>query len=253
MPEEDQVVKAARDAEDERIAVLINPLLFPDVDLAKFEPSRVATPQAILEYACPPGTPADVDSIVARFKELDLDDAGVFAVPPDDRLLNRLIWPLRQAKSAYMFGDYLGTVALCGLVAEMIAILLYEVEHPRVHRGILPAEAQHGLYGQAFEKLGQHRRVEVLLAYGFIGKDTKDHYDRIRTCRKKYLHYWTSSHDDLAADAAACFRSTVRTVVDGLGLGLKDRKIVVRTGLVEYFASSGAEPTDPTDGATRRR
>jgi hypothetical protein len=41
--------------------------------------------------------------------------------------LDRLVWPLRHAKASYMVGNYLAVIALTGMVAEMVALLQWEV------------------------------------------------------------------------------------------------------------------------------
>jgi hypothetical protein len=57
-----------------------------------------------------------------------------------------------------MVGNYLAVIALCGMVAEMVAILHWELSEPKLN----------GQPMSAFEKLGQERRVRVLSAYGIL-------------------------------------------------------------------------------------
>ncbi|MBI2536544.1 MAG: hypothetical protein HYW06_06195 [Gemmatimonadetes bacterium] len=91
----------------------VNPLAFLEVD----EPwastlRRPVTADTVLAFACPPGTPSDVQSVTARYREISNEAVRLFIVPAEQRLIERLVWPLRSAKAAYMLGNYLATIAL---------------------------------------------------------------------------------------------------------------------------------------------
>ena len=66
-------------------------------------------------------------SLIKRYKEISKEKVRFFAAPAEERILNKLVWPLRNAKASYMVGNYLGTIALCGMVSEMVAILLFDI------------------------------------------------------------------------------------------------------------------------------
>ena len=92
--------------------------------------------------------------------------------------------PLRNAKAAFVLGNYFGVIALCGLVAEMIAILLFEMAHDD-----MPADEQEGLFGREFADLGQERRVAVLRAKRLIDTQQIQWFGTIRGLRRKHLHF----------------------------------------------------------------
>ena len=48
-------------------------------------------------------------------------------MPAEPTLLEKLVWPLRHAKGSYALGTHLGCIALCGMVGEMVAILLWDI------------------------------------------------------------------------------------------------------------------------------
>ena len=144
----------------------LNPLQFLEID----EPwaSAINAPltlEAVLKFLCTPGIDAGLDSLVARYREISLEKSRLFAAPAEERILEKLIWPLRNAKASYMVGNYLGTISLCGMVTEMVAILLFEVSEFSLNAKPLTDKEQTALFGSSFEKLGQDRRVKVLRAF----------------------------------------------------------------------------------------
>ena len=94
----------------------INPLAFLDIDgpPAPNVPDQ-PTPQTILEFVCPPGIPSDVASLVKRYKEIGSEPVRLVAAPAEQRILDKLVWPLRHAKASYMVGNYLAVIALAGM------------------------------------------------------------------------------------------------------------------------------------------
>jgi hypothetical protein len=78
------------------------------------------TPDHIIRYACAPDESAEIAQIVDRYRQISDKSADILVAPAEAKILQKLIWPLRHAKAAYMLGNYLGTIAMCGLVAEMI-------------------------------------------------------------------------------------------------------------------------------------
>ncbi len=119
-------------SDDKLIEVYVNPLQFIEVDepWASIE-TREVTPEAILNFICTPGIGSERDKLISRYKEISIEKQRLFAAPYEQRLLDKLIWPLRHAKAGYMVGNYLGTIALCGMVAEMVAILRFEISNFR--------------------------------------------------------------------------------------------------------------------------
>src|SRR5690242_15308257 len=105
------------DARDVGMQAFVNPLAFLEVD----EPwagvfKKDVTAEHVLGFLCAPGTPSDVPSVVRRYKEISVEaEDRIFVAPAIPAILQKLIWPLRYAKGAYSLGDYVGTIALCGM------------------------------------------------------------------------------------------------------------------------------------------
>ena len=231
--------------DDQLINAFINPLAFLEVD----EPwathlKDTATPGNILKYMCTPGVDSNVQGFVDRYKEVSREKTRLFAAPVEDRILEKLVWPLRHSKACYMAGNWLGTIALCGMVSEMVAILLYELSEIKINDRKMTLSDEKALWGSSFEKLGQDKRVKILHVYNIIDDETKTHFDLIRTTRKKYLHLWSQDHDSLPRDAVQLFNSAAAVVVKAIGQDIREGKIYLNPTLITYLERKGVYTPD---------
>lgn len=235
------------------VQIFVNPLAFHAAEPPWAAALGVeADHEALLAYLVAPGLDASLGAVLDRYREISAAPRRqLFAPPADGELLDRVVWPLRHAKGCYALGNYLGTLALCGTVAEMMAILLFDVSRIRVGEREIDAALQQKLFGGKFEKLGQHRRVEVLLGLGLIDDETKAAYDIIRTTRRKYLHLYSAQHDDLARDARSAFDAAVTVVANGIGQEIRDGKIIFRDSMVRFMEERGlVDAKSPASGST---
>ena len=200
---------------------------------------REITPQAILDFICTPGIGSDMDSIVARYKQISNEKQRLFAAPQEERILDKLIRPLLHAKGSYIIGNYLGTIALCGMVAEMVAVLLYEISNFNLNNRPMTEQNQIGVFGRKFEKLGQERRVQILHAYGVIDSTLLNNFEIIRKTRNKYLHLWSQDHDQLPADAIASYNAAISIAVSAIGQNVQDGKLVLNPAFAKYLTQKG--------------
>ena len=102
----------------------INPLAFT---AAKWTPSGEADSidaDEILSFLRSPRATSDIKSLVKRYRKISAKEEKLSVVPGEPRILEKLVWPLRNAKASYVLGNNLSVVALCGVVAEMLAVLL---------------------------------------------------------------------------------------------------------------------------------
>ena len=173
----------------------LNPLAFPEVDLAELIEAE-PTLEAVVKYLCPAGVPSDLSSLISRYREISTEKPGLTIVPDERRVSDKLVAPLRHAKAAYMVGNYLATVALCGTVAEMLAILQWELSESSLNNQPMTQRDEAALFGDPFERLTQDRRIKVLVAYGLISEPVRADLDLIRTTRRKYLHLWSEDHQE---------------------------------------------------------
>jgi hypothetical protein len=226
----------------------INPLAFLEVDEPWASIDKTApTAETILSFLCPPGMPADSASLIERYKRISTEPIRLFAAPAEPRILEKLIWPLRHAKASFVVGNNLAVVALCGMVSEMVAVLLWQLTEASLNGRPMATEDEAALFGSSFEKLGQDRRVRVLTSYGVVSKQVVEMFETIRLTRRKYLHLWSQDHDRLPEDAVACFHAGIGLVVAAIGQDVKDGALVLNPRLVKYLEREGMyePPAEP--------
>lgn len=225
---------------DRLIKAFLNPLQFLEVD--EPWPPVLKTPpdsETVLKFLCSPGIESDIFHLVKRYKEISNEPQRLNVVPAEDRILQKLIWPLRSSKASYMVGNYLGTISLCGMVAEMVAILLFEISEFQINGKAMTQEDEKSLFGSSFQKLGQERRVAILRAYNIIDDDIRADFDLIRTNRRRYLHLWSQDHVTLPGDAVAVYNSTIKVVIRAIGQNFSEGKVVLNPPLVKYLEKTG--------------
>jgi hypothetical protein len=228
---------------DSTISVFVNPLQLLEVD----EPGASMSPKPptaddIFKFMCTPGVPSDLESLTTRYKEISQEKARLFAVPDDQRILEKLVWPLRHAKASYVVGNFLSTIALCGAVAEMMALFLFEIS--MLEGTEVKDSAGSTVTSKAFEHKRQVDRLKILLANNLIEADLKTDFDLVRTTRRKYQHLWSQDHASLQTDSLNVFISTVAVVVGSLGLSVNAGKVVLKPGVLKYLQKQGLyEPT----------
>ncbi len=218
----------------------VNPLAFIEID----EPWATAiksnpSVESVLRFLCPPESQSDLPTLIARYREISREDVRLSIVPNEERISDKLVAPLRHAKASYMVGNFLATLALCGMVAEMLALLLWEMTEIPINRQRMTSQEEENLFGRTFAKLGQDRRVRVLLTYALISVRVRDDLELVRKTRNKYLHLWSQDHRELPNDAVAVFKAAVRVTVAVLGQDIVDGKFVLKPQLLKYLQRHG--------------
>lgn len=236
----------------------IRPLAFLDGDeytrgVTKKEPGL----DRLLDFLFDKDAPHDMASVLKRYKDVFQGAADMPLAPYEPVFMQKLVWPLRHAKASYVLGNYLGTITLCGLVCEMLAILLYEMSPVSLGQGGQPLSQadQKKLFGDTFEGLRQERRVRILGLLGIIDDDLKSKFGMVRKSRNDYLHKLSQEHADLAKDAATAYRETLSLVIRSLGFGIKTGRFVFNQRFLAYLAQKGVlnEPPDSYDTTEVKR
>ena len=125
------------------------------------------------------------------------------------------------------------------MVAEMVAILLFEITEFRLQNDIMTENDQIAIFGRTFEKLGQARRVEVLSAYGIIDDQIKESFELIRKKRNRYLHLWSQDQNEIPQAAIEVFNACVQIVVKAIGQDITDGKIKFNPAILKYLKKHG--------------
>jgi hypothetical protein len=105
----------------------INPLRCIPIDAP--QPGGAPTPDAseLLDYLFAPEAERTAEAFAGRYRDVVSVAAAFPFAPAEPTLLQKLVWPLRHAIGSYCLADYLGCVALSGMVGEMVATLLWEI------------------------------------------------------------------------------------------------------------------------------
>jgi len=218
----------------------INPLAFLEADESWATSTQdKPTSEAVLRFLCPAEErfDFDIERLLARYRQISTEPVRLFAAPAEQRILDKLIWPLRNAKSSFMVGNYLATISLSGMVAEMVAILLWESTDSQINGRTMTKDDENHLFGRGFEKLAQDRRISILSAYRIISEGTKSNFDKIRIVRNRYLHLWSKDHDQLPNDGIECFHAAVSLVVTAIGQDVQEGRFVLNPQLIRYLDS----------------
>ncbi len=223
----------------------INPLAFIEAEPPWNElPNHTPpTEHDLLAYLCQPEIDSSLDAIITRYLEISKErNDRIFMAPTG--IIAKLVWPLRHAKASYALGNYLGTIALCGMAMEMSALLIFEAFD--VHNGISKhkrrvssALAPYFKGNNKFEREGQQRRVEILFELQLIDQPIKEKFDLVRDIRRRHLHLMSQPLDRIQTDAVKAFLATVQGVKYCLGLDVREGKVALRPEIHSWLESKG--------------
>lgn len=180
--------------------------------------------------------------ILERYAEATTEESHTAIVPHTKEISERLLKPLHSAKKCYCLGDYAATIALCGMVGEMLAILLWKINEVRLKGNLITEQDEIGIFGSSFENLGQDKRLKVLKTFGHITETQLSNFDTIRRSRKPYLHLWTTDLKNEQTDALDVFKKSFQLFKEITGIGLADAQTVkVNPLLMKLFENLETE------------
>lgn len=167
----------------------------------------------------------------------DISDTAI--VPHTKEIFERLLKPLKAAKKNYCLGDYPSTIASCGIVDEMLAILLWKINDVRLKGQPITEEDEKGLFGSTFEKLGQDRRLKILKTFGHINEVQHENFMVIKSSRRPYLHLSSVDLKNERKDALDTFKKAFQLFKEVTGIGLAGAgKVKVNPLLIRLFESA---------------
>jgi hypothetical protein len=186
-----------------------------------------------LEFLCVTETP---DQIVDRYKKItsDVQHHKLAILLAERNIRTKISLSMKAAVGCYVAANYLGTVAICGMICEMLAILEYELADNK------PKPNEEKLFGSSFEKLRQGRRIDVLRGLNVID-DEQDTLFRVpMSIRNRYLHRFSQSHEPIAEEALQAWSATPDLVLRTLKLRPSNGKIVISSKLSRYLRKHGS-------------
>jgi hypothetical protein len=221
------------------ISIQFNPLMFLEFEDA-FKQNK-ADLGIVLGFLCWPGSDHEIDDLKSRYDYINRISNKLKIAPVEQNLLEKVVWPLRQAKASFVLSNYIGTVSTCGFIAEMIVILLFNISSIRVNNNAISLEEQRNMFGDSFENLGQARRIKVLFAFKILDEKKRSILLEIKKIRNKYLHFFSQEHEQLKKDAKRIYEKTEGIVTQVIGQEIKEGKIILNPDLLRYIQTCEAE------------
>ena len=129
--------------------------------------------------------------VLERYVEISSAENYIGVFPVTDMIFERLLLPLKSAKRCFSLGEYLATIELSAHVAEMLAILVWQMTEVRLNQSALDDTVEKELLGRTFENPGQEQRIKVLRGFGLLQDAETRRLDELRLVRKKYFHLWS--------------------------------------------------------------
>lgn len=225
---------------DKIIQAWLNPLILSSIgDLPFYRDiyldNQPIDPSFLIRQLCQDFSPEFLDNIRKRYRLLTTPEFNIFAVPNEKKILEKLVWPLRAAKKAFILSDYLGCVALCGMACEMVTIFLFDLVATSALGKPLSVKKQKEAFGATFEKLGQEKRIQVLCEFELLSEELARDADAVRKIRRQYLHFLSKSYSRIEKDAEDAYKASFRLIKSLVDLPIGDGKFVIPNHLAKYL------------------
>ncbi len=223
----------------------INPLQWIAADLSGQNSGESPDELSLLRFLANPSEEHSLEMAIRRYAAINDSMERVFVAPNHQAFLQKLVWPLRSAKSSYLVGNFISTIAQCGMVVEMVALLWHDISTFTINGSPMNPLAASQLFGSSFENLGQERRVKVLRAFDIIDEEQRSHFDQVRVIRRRYLHFFSQSHDSIEIDALKAFHSSVLLVATLMGITFQEGRVGLRPALMRYVEGHKSAESPP--------
>jgi len=175
--------------------------------------------------------------ILKRYIEAT-EESHIAIVPHTEEIFERLLRPLKSAKKNYCLGDYSSTIASCGIVGEMLAILIWKMNAIKLRGQQMTEKDEIGLFGRSFERLGQERKLDILITFGQINEIQYNNLNTIRNNRRPYLHWWSANLKNEKKDALDTLKKSFQLFKEVTDIGLADAGTVKVSHLLLKFLNS---------------
>ncbi len=222
--------------EDKFYHITFNPTSFDDFEKAYNNDKNNIDYNIIFGAFCWPGIEYNIDAIYKRYKELDKNEEKIKVAVAEKELLDKFIWPLRQAKVAYMLGNFLSTIALCGFIAELIIQFIYKVSTIRINKSQITLANEKALFGDTFERLhSQDRCIRILHILNIIDDTFNEKCLNIKDIRNKHIHTYYEQHDKINNYAKRAYLDTAYITSKIMGQDIKNNLLILKKHTIEYL------------------
>lgn len=130
-----------------------------------------------------------------------------FTLSKPEIIEQRIIAPLVSAKKLACLGEFLASVSLSGVVGEMLAVFVWEMNaEDRVDKHGNPVEDRK-LLVEGFSQMPQNQRINILQAFGYIDSVQVGKFKELTSRRNNILHSWTDSlrREEIENYAIICY------------------------------------------------
>ena len=191
--------------------------------------------ERLLEFLSPPGLRCGMSEFRKRYRLASEVDQNLWFSIGEPQIRENVFGPLRQAKVNLILGNYLGSIALCGIVAEKLAILVYALE--------TDDETQR----REFEKMRQADRIKLLKRQDLIEEESVQDFGNIRAARTTYLHHWKVPDGRIVKQALEAYAAAARLFLVVINADFKDGVAHLDPKLLKYLEDRGAIRNQPQD------
>jgi len=228
-------------SKDYTLAVFVNPLMFIDAEEA-FNPGQQPDPsfEAIVKYLSQSENKAPTkEELLANYKKVAQNVSKLYAVPAEVQILTKIVFPLKSAVGYYMLGNFIESIAISAMVAEMCAIFRFQIFRVTVNNRPIIYDEDEAKQLKKFEKMRQFDRTTSLLKFGLIDQKTKDRFDFVAQKRNQYVHKLSMDNQGIEVVAKEVFEAALEILLAITGLGVGNGKAVLDTRVLEYLKRKG--------------
>lgn len=180
-----------------------------------------------------------------KYAEITTQETHVIFTPGYKNIIERVINPLISAKRQYCLGEYLASIALSGIISEMLALLIWKISTFQIGGQKLSEENEEKLFGQKFENIRQERRENILITVKAIDEKVFNHFKEIRSIRNKYMHSWDYDTHQQKGDSKKTIQSAFKLykAIADMALVVKEgnQTISINPRLLDYLKLSNPE------------
>ena len=177
------------------------------------------------------------NNLLKRNDRFRKEVASLNALPFNPDLHAKVIAPLKQAYGAFVTGNYLSTLAQCGMIGEMIAIFDFEVGASGSRAEPIDPKKGKPITLKRFEELGQEARISILLHNRFIDSSCSESLGKIRNTRNNYLHLWSQSHQQVENDAYQVLCEAIKLIKATFFLLDQEQKTKIKPEVGRYLST----------------
>lgn len=184
-------------------------------------------PGDLLRFLCAFDEPSEMSALRERYVEVSKIDRSLSLSLRELGIGANLYGPLKQAKTNYVLGNYVGSIALCGIVAEKVAILVHALNTPDNSER------------SRFQGDPQGKRVKELKKRRLISEPSKQNFDCIRDTRRFFLHFWITGKECTAQQALRAYSAATHLVLDTINFNYVNGIPTLNPKLMTYLEEQG--------------